>query len=102
MKDQIEEHFVDDAEMALLSLELLLEIHQVYCRALGFVIRKELKIEAHQTGEFLFERAGQVIETFVDRPAKCFEVGIVSIGQATAFGQLPESFNQVEIRAIRW
>jgi len=54
------------------------------------VILEELEIEAHQAGEFLFERAGQIIEAFVDRPAEPFEVGIVSVRQAPAFGQLPQ------------
>jgi hypothetical protein len=45
------------------------------------VIREELEVEAHQAGEFRFERTGQIIEAFVDCIAKGFEVGIVSIGQ---------------------
>lgn len=56
---------------------------------------EELKVEAHQAGELLFERTGQVIEAFIDPIAECFEVGIVSIGQAPPFCQLPQPFDQV-------
>ena len=44
------------------------------------MILEELEVEAHQAGEFRFERTGQIIEAFVDCIAKGFEVGIVSIG----------------------
>ena len=66
------------------------------------MILEELEIEAHQAGEFRFERIGQIIEAHVDRPAERFEVGIVPVRQAAAFGQLPQPFDQVEIGAVRW
>jgi hypothetical protein len=59
------------------------------------VIWEELEVEAHQAGKFRFERTGQLIKAVVDCIAECFEVGILPIGQAPAFGQLPQPFDQV-------
>lgn len=43
----------------------------LYRRALGIVIFEELEIEGHKAGEFVFERACELFQAFVDRSAKC-------------------------------
>ena len=49
------------------------------------MILEELEIESHQAGEFFFERTGLVVEAVVDCLSKGTEVGVVTVGQATAF-----------------
>ena len=61
---------------------------------------EEFEIEGNTGFEFGEILGAHALEAIVDASTEVFEGSIVLVGQAFLLGELPESFDEIEVRAV--